>query len=130
MVAIASSCTGWSDGWYCSRSGGGGGRSAGPDAQQQPWQLGPAMVCEVVGLPAAGLPGPEAQLFVDQAVIAVRIGQSCHMQYMHGTPACALCRGRSFPGERESHMVPVEGRRSERRFSAGRSCRAGARQCA
>ena len=54
------------------RSGGGGGRSAGAEAQQQPWQLGPAMVCEAVGLPAAGLPGAEAQLFVDQAVIAVR----------------------------------------------------------
>ncbi|KAK9845848.1 hypothetical protein WJX81_004103 [Elliptochloris bilobata] len=51
---------------------GGGDSGAGAQTPRQPWQFGQAMVCEAVGLPPAGLPGTEAQLFVDQAVIALR----------------------------------------------------------
>jgi hypothetical protein len=40
-----------------------------------PWVPGPAMMCGAARLPAVGLPGPEAELFVQQAELAV----SCYL---------------------------------------------------
>ncbi len=48
---------------------------AGDDRLQAAWMPGPDMLAASVGLPPHALPGPDAHMFVEQAVLAVRHSQ-------------------------------------------------------
>ena len=45
---------------------------AGDDHVQAAWMPGPDMLAASVGLPPHALPGPDARMFVEQVVVAVR----------------------------------------------------------
>ena len=52
---------------------------AGDDRAQAAWIPGPDMLAASLGLPPHTLPGPDARMFVEQAVLAVRL--SSHTQH-------------------------------------------------
>ena len=65
-----------------------------PAAELPAWCPGHQMVCCEFGLNPASLPGPEAELFVEQAVIAVSLQRCCDWRLLlHVTPAgrCRCC---------------------------------------